>query len=364
MQIKENKVAILSGDGIGPEVMPEALKVLDVIAAKSKRRFIYLECLVGGTSIDVEGTPITAKTLEVCKSADAVLLGAVGDERWDSLPLSKRPEVALLEIRRSLECFANLRPIWLPQCIAETTPIRSELVASGVDILIVRELVHGLYFGPRGRRTNEKGKVEAFDTAVYSESAVRQVAEIAFKMASNRRCRIISMDKSNILETSRLWREVTEAVSVNFPEVELNHQLIDSGSMMLLCNPSEYDVVLLNNEYGDIISDEASLLAGSLGMMPSAALGVKHPFLYEPVHGSAPDIAGKGIANPIACILSAAMMLEYSFDMRAEARAVWAAVEQTLEAGCRTRDIAESGKGSASTVEMGEAIADAVESIL
>jgi len=353
-------LAVLPGDGIGQEVIPEALRVLEAIGQKTSVRFEHRRGLVGGAAIDQYGRPITAEVMAMCAECDAILLGAVGGPRWDDLPLDRRPESALLALRKAFDCYANLRPIWLDPCLVHSIPLREDVVGRGVDILIVRELAHGLYYGPRGRRTSGDGRLEAFDTAVYSEEAVERVARLAFSIAQKRRKHLVSMDKSNILETSKLWREVVTRVSQAYPEVTVRHQLVDSGAMLFVLRPSDLDVVLVNNEFGDILSDEAAVLAGSLGMIPSAAIGPRHPYFYEPIHGSAPDIAGQAIANPIGAILTAAMMLRYSFSLEGEARMVEAAVRDALRAGCRTRDIAGEGEPTVSTERMGDAVVEAL----
>jgi len=350
-------IAVLPGDGVGPEVTREALKVLDAVAARTGLQFECIQGLVGGAAIDCCGEGLPEETLRICEDSDAIFLGAVGGPRWDDLPLEQRPESALLAIRRMSGCYANLRPIRLHPSLADRVPLKNNLVSQGVDIIIVRELMHGLYYGPRGRRPAQEGGEEAFDTAVYPVAAVEQVARLGFEIASRRRKHLVSMDKSNILETSRLWREVVARVASEYRDVTVRHQLIDSGAMLLMLQPSEFDVILVNNEFGDIISDEVSVLAGSLGMIPSASMGPRAPFFYEPTHGSAPDIAGRGIANPIGAILTAAMMLRYSFALENEARMIEAAVDATLAAGHRTPDIAGPSDTAISTSEMGSLIA-------
>ncbi|MCX7014999.1 MAG: 3-isopropylmalate dehydrogenase [Candidatus Sumerlaeota bacterium] len=351
-------IAVLPGDGIGQEVVPEALKVLDAIAAKASMRFEYRECAAGGESIRKHGTPITAETLAVCRASDAIFFGAFGWPEWDHLPLKERPEWAFIVLRKEFDCFANLRPIWLPPCLIDRTPFKREHLQAGVDFLIVRELVNGLYYGERGRRKRANGEIEAFDTTVYTERAVEQVARLSFELARKRRRSLVSMDKSSILESSRLWRETVTRVAGDYPDVALRHLLIDTGAMHVLLKPTELDVIVTNNEFGDILSDEVAVLAGSLGMIPSAALGTKPPFLFEPIHGSAPDIAGQGVANPIGAILAAAMMLEFGFGMEREARRVKAAVEAVLNAGHRTRDLARPGETTVSTRKMGDLIVE------
>lgn len=362
MKIRKT-IALLPGDGVGPEVMRETVKVLDRVAVSADIDLQYTECLVGGASIDVYGKPVTADALEICKGSDSVLLGAVGGAKWDGLPLDMRPERALLEIRKSLGCFADMRPITLPSFLADAAPVKRSLVRNGIDMVILRELNFGLYYGDRGRRVLADGELEAYDTGTYTVGAIRQIAELAFELARSRRRSVVSMDKANILETSRLWREVVTKVSEEYPDVTLKHQLIDSGSMLLLTRPNDFDVILVNNEFGDIISDEASVLAGSIGMVPSAALGPKPPFFFEPIHGSAPDIAGKSLANPIGSILAGALMLQYGLGMKRQADSIRAAVTRALEAGYRTQDLADSSRDYVSTSRMGDLIAEAVEGV-
>jgi len=359
MKVKKT-IALLRGDGIGPEVIKEAVKVLDTVATKTSIEIQYDECLVGGASIDTYGKPITLETLQTCKESDVVLLGAVGGAKWDSLPLDMRPERALLEIRKELGCFANLRPIMLPSCLKDITPVKSSRVGNGIDMVILRELNYGLYYGGRGRRILDNGDTEAYDTAIYTITAIRQIAQLGFEIARSRRKNLVSMDKSNILETSCLWREVVTDVSEAYPDVALKHQLIDSGAMLLILKPSEFDVILVNNEFGDIISDEASVLAGSIGMVPSASIGSKPPFFFEPIHGTAPDIAGKNIANPLASILTAALIFEYGFKMDRQAEMIRTAVIKILEAGYRTKDIAGPEGKYVSTSQMGDLVAEAI----
>jgi 3-isopropylmalate dehydrogenase len=354
-------IAVLPGDGIGAEVVAEGRKVLERIAQLFGRRFEFREALVGWAAVDAVGTALPEETLRLCRESDAIYFGAVGDPARDSsLPPRERPEpVALLGLRKGL--YANLRPAILNPALVEVCPLRPEIVRSGVDILIIRELTGGLYYGqPKGREAIEGGH-RAVDTMVYTTGEIRRIARVAFESARKRRGRLCSVDKANILACSQLWREVVAEMGKEYPDVELSHLYVDNCAMQLIRNPGEFDVILTENTFGDILSDEASMLAGSMGMLPSACLGDGDvtPF-YEPIHGSAPDIAGKGIANPIAAVLTAAMMLRYSFGMQAEAHAIERAVNDTLAAGHRTADIAGPGGPSISTSEMGSRIADAV----
>ena len=364
--MKNNHViAVLPGDGIGNEVISEALRVIERVEQLFGHSFRIQEYDVGGTSIEKHGCPLTEETLEACKKADAVFLGAVGGPRWDSLPLPDRPETALLTLRKELNCFANLRPVKLTPALCEQTILQPHLVSAGVDIMIVRELLHGLYYGDRGTYEMESGGKQAFDTAVYPEAAIQRVAHFAFRLAQRRKRKVTSLDKSNILATSRLWRETVTAVSKEYSDCTLEHQIIDRAAMQILTSPTNYDVILVNNEYGDIISEEASVLAVSVGMIPSASLGTTPPFLFEPIHGSAPDIVGKAIANPTAAILSAALVLRFSFGYEEEADAIDNSVDLALERGLRTKDIALPGEAVLTTSEFTagvlEALSEAVE---
>ena len=349
------KIAILPGDGVGPEIVAEAVKALKSVAQRFGHEFEMDEYPVGGTAYDLCGDCLPEATLAACKAADSVLLGAVGGPKWDSLPPDRRPERrALLTLRSELGLFANLRPakVWEP--LKGASPLKDAIVANGIDMLIVRELTGGAYFGEKGRADGGKS---AYDMMPYSEREIVRVARVAFEAARTRRRRLTSVDKANVLETSRLWREtVTTLHASEYPDVELDHLYVDNAAMQLVRDPSRFDVILTENMFGDILSDEASQVAGSIGMLPSASLGTTHRGLYEPIHGSAPDIAGKGIANPIATILSAAMMLRHSFGLSAEAEAVERAVADALAAGVRTKDIALDGFTPVSTSEMGDAI--------
>ncbi len=353
------KIALVPGDGIGPEVLKQAISVLDVICEKFGHQFDYQEVLAGGCAIDAVGCPLPEETVTICKNSDAVMLGAVGGPKWDHLGGNDRPEKALLGLRGALGLYANLRPSILYNALFSACPLRADIVGDGLDILVVRELTGGLYFGEKGIKTVD-GDITAYDTLVYSEKEVERIVRVAMEIAMKRKKKIISVDKHNILETSRLWRRVAERVGKEYPEVELTHMYVDNASMQLIRNPHQFDVLVTENMFGDILSDEAAMLTGSIGMLPSASLGDGGVGLYEPIHGSAPDIAGKNIANPIATILSAAMMLRHSFKLEAEAVAIENAVKSVLEEGIRTADIATDGKNVVGTVEMGKAIVEAL----
>ena len=349
-------IAFLPGDGIGPEICAEARLLLVDVNRRTGTAFELVERPIGGASIDAHGVPMTEETLATCLSADAVLLGAVGGPKWDELPLDRRPEKALLRLRKELDCFANLRPVRVWPQLSEGCPLRADIVAEGIDILFVRELVSGIYFGsPRERRPHPSG-FEAIDTMYYNTGEIVRTAEIAFAAARGRRQRVTSIDKSNVLETSRLWRETVTEVGRKHPDIALDHQLVDSAAMRLITHPSRFDVVVTTNMFGDILSDEASVLSGSLGMMPSGTISSKGKNFYEPIHGSAPDIAGKGMANPIATMLSVGMMLEHSFGMVQEHARLVQAVGRVLDEGLRTADIMREGKRRVSTQEMGAAV--------
>ncbi|MDD5034934.1 MAG: 3-isopropylmalate dehydrogenase [Methylococcaceae bacterium] len=354
------KIAVLPGDGIGPEIVAEALKVLDCLKAEFGLQWETEPALIGGAAYDATGTPFPAETLALTQQADSILLGAVGGTKWESLDYSVRPERGLLGLRSELELFANLRPaILYPQLVAAST-LKPEVV-SGLDIMILRELTGGIYFGkPRGRRINEQGEREGFNTLVYSESEIRRIAHIGFQIARKRNQRLCSVDKANVLECTELWREVVIEVGQEYPDVTLSHMYVDNAAMQLVRNPKQFDVMLTDNLFGDILSDCAAMLSGSIGMLPSASLDKHGKGLYEPIHGSAPDIAGRGIANPIATILSLAMMLRYSFDDEINARRVEQAVIAALDAGYRTADIDCEGARKVGTAQMGDAIVAAL----
>ena len=350
------KIAVLPGDGIGTEIVAEALKVLDVLKSDYGLKVETEEALIGGAAYDATGTPFPEATLKVCAAADSVLLGAVGGPKWEPLDYSLRPERGLLGLRAELELFANLRPALLyPQLEAAST-LKPEVV-SGLDIMIIRELTGGIYFGkPRGRRVNEHGEREGFNTLIYSESEIRRIGHIAFQTAQKRNKKLCSVDKANVLECTELWREVMIEVSKDYPDVELSHMYVDNAAMQLVRAPKQFDVMVTENMFGDILSDCAAMLTGSIGMLPSASLDKNGKGMYEPIHGSAPDISGKGIANPIATILSVAMMLRHSFNDAVNADRVEKAVIQSLDAGYRTADIYSEGTRKVGTQEMGAAI--------
>jgi 3-isopropylmalate dehydrogenase len=354
------KIVTIPGDGIGPEIVREACKVLDKVGEVFGHTFSYKEILMGGCSIDAYGVPLTDEALETAKQSDAVLLGAVGgnvgNSRWYDVAPNLRPEAGLLAIRKGLNLFANLRPAYLYNELSDACPLKKEISAKGFDMIIVRELTGGLYFGER--HTEEvNGVLQATDTLVYNENEIRRIAIKAFDIAMKRKKHVISVDKANVLDSSRLWRKVVEEVAKDYPEVKLEHMLVDNCAMQLVMNPGQFDVVLTENMFGDILSDEASMITGSIGMLSSASLNETKFGMYEPSHGSAPDIAGKGIANPIATILSAAMMLRYSFDLDKEADAIEQAVQKVLTEGFRTVDIMSEGCSQVGTVEMGDLIA-------
>lgn len=346
-------VVLLPGDGVGPEVIAEGRKVLEATAAAFGHDFEFSEQTIGGASIDAYGTALTDQALDACRAADAVFLGAVGGPKWDDPAADVRPEQGLLRLRSELGLYANLRPVQVFPELVQSSPLRPELL-EGVDVLVVRELTGGIYFGEPRLREHVAGGVRAVDTMVYTDREIRRIVRLAFELAGQRRGRVTSVDKANVLETSRLWRQVATEVADEFPEIEFEHQLVDSAAMRLIQNPASYDVVVTGNMFGDILTDEASVLAGSLGLLPSASLGEGTMGLYEPIHGSAPDIAGRGVVNPVGSILSAAMMLRSSFGLSAEALAVEKAVGETLSSGLRTADLAPSD--TVPTEEMGSAI--------
>ena len=334
----EAKITLLPGDGIGPEVVAEAVRVLDTIASKFGHTLIYSERLMGGCSIDKYGSSLTDETLADCQASDAVLLGAVGGPKWDDPAAKDRPERGLLALRKGLGVFANLRPVKVHPALIEWSPLKPEKL-TGVDILVVRELTGGLYFGwPKGRDVKD-GRERAVDTLEYYDYEIERVLALAFELAGQRKKKVTSVDKANVLETSRLWRQIATTTGAGYPDVELEHILVDTASMRLITSPAAMDVVVTENMFGDILTDEASALAGSMGMLPSASLGSKGPGLYEPIHGSAPDIAGRGLANPIGTILSTAMLLRHSLGLETEAASIEKAVEQSITDGCRTVDV-------------------------
>ncbi len=358
MSGKNFDILVLEGDGIGPEVTAEAIKVMEICGERFSAGFNLSSALVGGAAIEAEGVPVSDETVQAARNADAVLLGAVGGPQWDDLPTDKRPEKGLLALRQILDLFANLRPASVHESLVHASTLRPEVV-SGIDLLVVRELVSGIYFGePRGRQTGSSGR-EAVNTMRYNEGEIERVARVAFDAAGKRRKKVTSVDKANVLEVSGLWREVVIEVAADYPDIELDHQFVDNASMQLIRNPGQFDVIVTGNLFGDILSDEAAMLTGSIGMLPSASLGGGCA-LYEPVHGSAPDIAGEGKANPLAMILSMAMMLETSFEMDEAAGSVRNAVEEVLGNGYRTGDIMSEGCKLVSCAAMGDLVADAV----
>ncbi|MCI8532510.1 MAG: 3-isopropylmalate dehydrogenase [Lachnospiraceae bacterium] len=357
------RIGVISGDGIGPEIVREARKVLDRVAERYGHSFVYKELLLGGASIDVYGVPLTEETIEQAKACDAVLMGSIGGDAktspWYQLEPSRRPEAGLLGIRKALNLFANLRPAYLYEELRAACPLREDISAAGFDMLIMRELTGGLYFG--ARKTEEvDGVLTAVDTLSYNEHEIRRIAKRAFDIAMKRRKKVCSVDKANVLDSSRLWRRIVEEVAEDYPEVELSHMYVDNCAMQLVLHPAQFDVILTENMFGDILSDEASMVTGSIGMLSSASLNDTKFGLYEPSHGSAPDIAGQDRANPIATILSAAMMLRYTFDLDQEADAVEAAVRQVLKEGFRTGDILSEGCTYTTTTQMGDLIADRI----
>ena len=354
------KIAVIPGDGIGPEVVEQTIRVLEEIGNKYDITFDFTEVLAGGCAIDATGQCLPEETVDICKASDAVLLGAVGGPKWDHLPGSERPEMALLGLRGQLGLFANLRPAMLFEELADACPLKPELVSGGLDIVVVRELTGGIYFGEKGIRETEKGTA-AYDVEEYSEMEVRRIARVAFDMAMKRNKKVTSVDKANVLESSRLWRRVVNEVAEDYPEVELNHFYVDNAAMQLVRGPKQFDVIVTSNIFGDILSDEASQVTGSIGMLPSASLATGNFGMYEPVHGSAPDIAGKDIANPMATILSAAMMLRYTFGQLEAANDIEAAVQKVLADGCRTADIAKDGEAVIGTKECGDLIVRAIK---
>ncbi|MCK6681551.1 MAG: 3-isopropylmalate dehydrogenase [Thermoanaerobaculia bacterium] len=345
------KIVVLPGDGIGPEVTAEALRVLSAVAKKGGHSFEFTEELMGGCSIDRRGVALTDEALAVCKASDAVLLGAVGGPKWDDPSAKVRPEQGLLGLRKGLGVFANLRPVKVHPALVDSSPLKPEKLA-GVDILVIRELTGGLYFGqPKGREVRD-GIERAVDTLEYHDFEVRRVVELAFRLARDRKKKVTSVDKANVLESSRLWRAIAAEIGKQNPDIALDHMLVDTASMRLITSPASFDVLVTENMFGDILTDEASVLAGSMGMLPSASIGDGGPGLYEPIHGSAPDIAGMGIANPVGTILSSAMMLRHSLGLPAEAETIENAVHAAITDGCRTKDLG----GSLSTPAMTDEI--------
>jgi 3-isopropylmalate dehydrogenase len=351
--VKIYNIALIKGDGIGPEIIDEAVKVLDAVAANCDFTLRYEEVLMGGSAYDVTGDPLPQETINVSLNSDAVLFGAIGGEKWDSLPREKRPESGLLRFRKALGVYANLRPAVVYDELVNASSLKPEIV-KGVDLMVVRELIGGIYFGePKGREGDK-----AFNTMVYTKPEVVRIAHVAFKIAMERGKKVCSVDKANVLDVSQMWRETVEEVAKEYPEVSLSHMYVDNAAMQLIRDPKQFDVILTGNIFGDILSDEASMLSGSIGLLPSASVGDRVG-VYEPIHGSAPDIAGQGIANPIATIASASMMLRYALGETAAADRIDAAIKQTLKEGYRTRDIAGyDAKEICSTSEMGDIIAN------
>lgn len=347
----EYRIALLKGDGIGPEIVESAMAVLERVAEKFGHSFRFTEYLIGGAAIDATGVPLPPETVEGCLASDSVLLGAVGGPKWDSLPAAIRPEKGLLGIRAAMGLYTNLRPAKIYPALADKSPLRAETVKNGFDLLIVRELTGGIYFGERGRREGKFGP-EAYDTEAYSVMEIERIARAAMRAAQKRSGKVISVDKANVLETSRLWREVVHRVAAEYEGVSVEDMLVDNAAQQLVRNPSQFDVLVTSNMFGDILSDEASQITGSIGMLPSASLGDGPRGLYEPIHGSAPKYAGTGRCNPIATILSGAMMLRHAFDLTEEAACIEAAVDCALNDGCRTADIAGAEHRALSCTEM------------
>lgn len=353
------KLAVIPGDGIGPDVVEQTLLVLDKVGEKFGHTFQYHKVLAGGCAIDATGGCLPQETIDVCKASDAVLLGAVGGWKWDTLPGDQRPERALLGLRKALGLFANLRPALLFEQLADASPLKPEILAGGLDIVVVRELTGGIYFGEKGVKDTDLGPA-AYDIEQYAEEEVRRIAKVAFDMSMKRSKHVTSVDKANVLESSRLWRRVVTEVAKDYPEVTLDHLYVDNAAMQLVRNPRQFDVIVTSNIFGDILSDEASQITGSIGMLPSASLAQGNFGMYEPVHGSAPDIAGQDKANPMATILSAAMMLRYTFGLGQEADSIENAVKSVLDQGYRTPDLF-AGEGTlVGTAEMGRRIAEAI----
>ena len=353
--MKTYKIGLLRGDGIGPEIVDSAVRVLEAVGKKYNISFAFTPYLIGGAAIDATGEPLPKETIDGCLASDSVLLGAVGGPKWDTLPGHLRPEKALLGIRAAMGLFTNLRPAKLYPALKDECPLRADIVENGFDIMIVRELTGGIYFGDRGYRQGKYGE-EAFDTEAYSHMEIERIGRVAFESARKRRKKLVSIDKANVLETSRLWRKIMHALAAEYPDVEFSDMLVDNAAMQLVRNPSQFDVIVTSNMFGDILSDEASQITGSIGMLPSASLSGESRGLYEPIHGSAPDIAGQNKANPIATILSAAMMLLYAFNEKKASEAIVAAVDKVLNAGYRTADLARGGACSLSTTQMTDKI--------
>ncbi len=354
------QIVLLPGDGIGPEIIREARRVLESVAQAYGHQFCFKEALIGGAAIDATGQPLPPETIEACLTSDAILLGAVGGPKWDSIDSSIRPEKGLLGIRKELNLFANLRPVRVMKPLINESALKPE-VLEGVDLLIVRELTGGLYFGQPSERRTVDGEDGVVDTLVYKKSEIKRIVHTAFKAARKRQGRVLSVDKANVLESSRLWRETAIEVGNEYPDVLLDHMLVDNAAMQLIREPKQFDVVVTENLFGDILSDEASMISGSIGLLPSASLNDRGLGLYEPVHGSAPDISGTNTANPLAAIASAAMLLEHSFGLIEEARAIETAIETALVNGYRTNDLASDSKKGITTIEMTDAVIQSIQ---
>ena len=352
-------IAVIRGDGIGPEIVGETLGVLDAVAVKFGHTFTYKEALMGGCAIDAFGVPLPDSSLETCLNSDSVLLGAVGGPQWDAQPSANRPERGLLKLREAMGLYTNVRPARMFSDLSAACPLRSDIAAKGIDFVVVRELIGGMYFG-RHTTAEVNGELKAEDICSYSEHEIRRVAHVAFQMARKRRKRVTSIDKANVLDTSRLWRKTVTAVAEEYPDVELLHMYVDNAAMQIVRDPSQFDVIVTENLFGDILSDEASQITGSIGMIPSSSMGEGTRGMYEPIHGSAPDIAGQDRANPIGTVLAAAMMLRYSFDMDKEANAVEAAVDAVLKEGWRCGDIMQGGGKPVGCREMGRLIRERI----
>lgn len=347
------KIAVIKGDGIGPEVVDEGIKVLNKIGEKFNHNFRYTQALAGGAAIDLTGDPLPDETLEVCRNSDALLFGSVGGPKWDNLPSAKRPEKGLLKLRKELNLYNNIRPAVIFEELISACPLRADIVEGGINIVILRELTGGIYFGKK----HTEGEI-AYDVMQYERYEIERIIKQAFEIAMKRNKHVTSVDKENVLDTSKLWRKIADEISKDYPEVTLNHLYVDNAAMQLVRNPKQFDVIVTENMFGDILSDEASMITGSIGLLPSASLGYNNFGMYEPIHGSAPDIAGQGKANPIAAILSVSMMLNYSLNLQDESKAVETAVKKALADGHRTCDIAKKGEKYVSTIEMGSIIAE------
>ncbi|PKM76243.1 MAG: 3-isopropylmalate dehydrogenase [Firmicutes bacterium HGW-Firmicutes-15] len=353
------KIAVLPGDGIGVEIVPEAIKALQAIGEKFGHEFQFTEALIGGAAYDAVGHPLPESTLAACRESDAVLLGAIGGPKWEELPVHLRPEVgALLPLRKELGLYANLRPCMLFPSLIQASTLKEEVIA-GVDLMVIRELTGGLYFGEKSREATADGGQKATDILSYSTYEIERIVRFAYETARKRRHKLCSVDKANVIETSRLWRETVTELAKEYPDVETSHMYVDNCSMQLIRNPKQFDVIVTENMFGDILTDEASMLTGSIGMLPSASIGGQVG-VYEPSHGSAPDIAGQSKANPLATILSAAMMLRYSFNMEKEATVIEQAVHQVMEDGYRTPDLMEAGKNLVNTIQMGDLVKQSI----